>query len=153
VLVGRFQHSHICCRSRCRNSTGCLANFSPGFILALQRTRGQKSPCRLERKFADFRRKTGLSNRPAFDERKMLLQTDPEDGFLHHALYRYFARKGMYREASHEVERVLVPFGDPDGAARVQNALVTSGDRAGLRQFARELEHWISTERGYFPVT
>ena len=82
---------------------------------------------------------------------RMLLQTNPDDGFLHHALYRYYARKGMYKEASQEAERSLDLFGDPDGAARVRQALATSGGRAGLRQFAHELEHWIITKRAYVP--
>ncbi len=83
---------------------------------------------------------------------KMLLQTDPDDGYLHHALYRYYARKGMYKEAAQEAEKVLVLFGDRDGGKRVQQVLSSSGGRAALRQFAREAEHWITMRRGYFPV-
>ena len=82
---------------------------------------------------------------------RMLVQADPNDGWLHSALSRYYARKGMYKEASQEVERALAQFGDPDGAARVHHALTTSGGRAALRQSARELEHWMTTERGYCP--
>jgi len=82
---------------------------------------------------------------------QMLLQTDPDDGFLHHALCRYYSRKGMYKEAGQEAERVLALFGDHDGAARVHHALVTSGGQAALRECARELEHWIKTQRAYVP--
>jgi len=80
---------------------------------------------------------------------QMLVQTDPDDGFMHHALYRYYARRGQYKEASQEIERVLALLGDPAGAARVHHALLSSGGRAGLRQFAQELEHWITTKQGY----
>lgn len=79
----------------------------------------------------------------------MLVQADPDNGWVHHALYRYYARKGMYKEASQEIERVVALFGDPDGAARVHHALTTSGGRAGLQQWARELEHWITTKQAY----
>ena len=82
---------------------------------------------------------------------QMLLQTDPDNGFLHHALYRYYARKGMFREAGQEAGKTLALLGDPDGAARVQRALVTSDGRTAVRQFASELEHWVSTKRGYCP--
>ena len=82
---------------------------------------------------------------------QMLLQTDPDDGFLHHALYRYYARKGMLNEAGQEAAQVLALFGDPDGAARVRHALLAAGGRGALRQFAREGEHWIDTKRVYVP--
>jgi TolB-like protein/DNA-binding winged helix-turn-helix (wHTH) protein/tetratricopeptide (TPR) repeat protein len=82
---------------------------------------------------------------------QMLLQTDPDDGFLHHALYRYYSRKGMYKEAAAEAERVLALFGDADSAVRVHRVLVISGGRAALRQAARELEQWIITKRAYVP--
>ncbi|HEV2493396.1 MAG TPA: winged helix-turn-helix domain-containing protein [Terriglobia bacterium] len=80
-----------------------------------------------------------------------LAQADPGEGYIHHALYRYYARKGMYREASREMGRVLDLFGDPDGAERVVRALSSSGGRAGLRQSARELQRWMTTKRGYCP--
>jgi len=82
---------------------------------------------------------------------QMLLQTDPDDGYLHHALYRYYSRKGLYKEAGQEAGRALALFGDPDGAVRVHHALVASGGRAALRQFAREMEDLIRTKQGYFP--
>jgi TolB-like protein/DNA-binding winged helix-turn-helix (wHTH) protein/Flp pilus assembly protein TadD len=82
---------------------------------------------------------------------QMLLQTDPDDGFLHHALYRYYSRRGMYKEAATEAERVLALFGDPDGSTRVHRALINSGGRAALQQVARELEQWIHTKRAYVP--
>ncbi len=82
---------------------------------------------------------------------QMLIQTDPDDGYLHHALCRYYARKGMYKEASQEAEKVLDLFGDPEGATRVHHALLTSGGRAAIRQFSSELEHWMTSKRGYFP--
>jgi Flp pilus assembly protein TadD len=82
---------------------------------------------------------------------QMLLQTDPNDGFLHHALYRYYSRKGMYKEAATEAERVLALFGDPDGAGRVHRALIVSGGRVALKQTARELERWFTTRRAYVP--
>jgi len=81
-----------------------------------------------------------------------MLQIGPQDGFVHHGLYRYYATKKMYKEASLEAEKALGLFGDPEGAARIHHAFVTSGYRAALRAWARELERLIVTKKGYFPI-
>jgi TolB-like protein/DNA-binding winged helix-turn-helix (wHTH) protein/tetratricopeptide (TPR) repeat protein len=88
----------------------------------------------------------------AFALAQMLIQTDSDDGYIHHALYRYYAKKGMYKEASQEAAKVLALVGDPEGAARVHRALASSGGREAIRQWASEFEHWMTTKRGYFPV-
>jgi len=80
------------------------------------------------------------------------LQANPGDGYIHHGLFRYYATKGMYKEAAQHAEKVFALFGEPEGAARVHKASVTSGPRAGIRQFAIEGENLVTTKRGYFPV-
>jgi len=80
------------------------------------------------------------------------LQANPNDGFLHHGLYRYYATKGMYKEAAQHAEKVFALFGDPERAARIHKALVTSGPQAGIRQFVMEMEKLVVAKRGYFPV-
>jgi len=130
------------------------------FLYAMERRDEAGRECQISQELdptGDHRRDVDALYWAGKDDRAIqfaqtLLKTDPNDGFLHHALYRYYARKGMYKEASQEAETTLALFGDLDGALHVQNALVASGDRAALRQVARELEHWISTAQGYFPV-
>jgi TolB-like protein/DNA-binding winged helix-turn-helix (wHTH) protein/Flp pilus assembly protein TadD len=80
------------------------------------------------------------------------LRANPNDGYLHHGLYRYYATKGMYKEAAQHAEEVFALFGDPEGAARIHKALVSSGPRAGIRQFVTEGENLVAMKRGYFPV-
>jgi TolB-like protein/DNA-binding winged helix-turn-helix (wHTH) protein/Tfp pilus assembly protein PilF len=80
------------------------------------------------------------------------LQANPNDGYLHHGMYRYYATKGMYKEAAQHAEKVFALFGDPEGAARIHKASVTSGPQAGIRQFVIEGESLVTTKRGYFPV-
>jgi tetratricopeptide (TPR) repeat protein len=80
------------------------------------------------------------------------LQANPNDGYLHHGLYRYYATKGMYKEAAQHAEEALALFGDPEGAVRIHKALVSSGPQAGIRQLVIEGESLVTMRRGYFPV-
>jgi adenylate cyclase len=87
----------------------------------------------------------------AIAEIQRLLQSDPNNGFFHHCLYVCYATKGMYKEAGQEAEKVMVLFGYPDVAAHIHQALVASGGRDAIRQYARELERLTREKRGYFP--
>jgi TolB-like protein/DNA-binding winged helix-turn-helix (wHTH) protein len=87
----------------------------------------------------------------AIAEAQRLLQSDPNNGFLHDDLYVYYATKGMYKEASEEAEKVMVLFGYPDVAARVHQALVTSGGREAIRQYGKEAERLMAAKRLYIP--
>ncbi len=80
-----------------------------------------------------------------------MLHADPNNGYLHDSLYSYYATKGMYKEASQELEKVLMLFGYPHAAARVHKALVIRGGRNGIRQFAVELERLMAAKRVYAP--
>ena len=87
----------------------------------------------------------------AIAETQRMLQSDPNNGFFHNGLYHCYATKGMYKEAIEEAEKVMVLFGYPDSAVRVHHALVTSGGREAIRQYAKELERLKTEKRGYFP--
>jgi len=87
----------------------------------------------------------------AIAEAQRILQSDPNNGFVHDALYSSYANKGMYKEASEEAEKVMVLFGYPDSATRVHHVLVTSGGREAIRQYAHELERLMTEKRGFFP--
>jgi TolB-like protein/DNA-binding winged helix-turn-helix (wHTH) protein len=81
-----------------------------------------------------------------------MLQINPDDGGLHYSLARYYAAKGMYRQAGQEDGTVALLFGDPDAAERIHRAVTNSDTRAAIRQAARELESWFAEKRYYGPV-
>jgi tetratricopeptide (TPR) repeat protein len=87
----------------------------------------------------------------AIDIVQSMLRSDPSNGVLHHSLFRYYAAKGMYKEASQEIEKTFALFGNSEGAARIHLASVLSGNRTALRQAAAEGEHWIATKQAYIP--
>jgi TolB-like protein/DNA-binding winged helix-turn-helix (wHTH) protein len=83
---------------------------------------------------------------------QMMLRSDPDNGWLHGALYHNYAIKGMYKEAGAEAEKILALFGDPEGAARIHRALASSDPKAGIRQLAAEVEDLFREKRAYLPL-
>ncbi len=88
----------------------------------------------------------------AIELTQILLRSDPENGYLHQGLWRYYAMKGMYNEAAQEGEKTFASIGDREAAARIHRAFVASGSRAAMRQVAAEAEHMILTKKAYAPV-
>ncbi len=98
----------------------------------------------------------GLAARRQYDtlvaHLQMDLKRDPEDGFAHYTIYRVYLKKGMYREAIQHLERALILFGYPHEAAQVHSAFADSGYGAAIREFAKALEHLMSTRHAFLPV-
>lgn len=84
--------------------------------------------------------------------RQMMLQRDPDNGYEHDGLYKYYAVKGMQEESLQELEKVFSLFGMPKAAARIQHAAEVSGYFVGLRQAAKEVEDLQSAQQAYAPV-
>jgi TolB-like protein/DNA-binding winged helix-turn-helix (wHTH) protein len=82
----------------------------------------------------------------------VMSKRDPDDGYIHHELFRSYAGKGMYKEAFQELEKAVSLFGLPQMAAHIHRAFAASGYRGGMRQFALELEHLAATKQAFMPV-
>jgi len=81
----------------------------------------------------------------------MMLQKDPNNGFLHCFLFSDYSKKGMYKEAIEELAQCFSLFGSPKGAANMRHAFSVSGYRGAIRQWATEVEHLQATKQGFFP--
>jgi tetratricopeptide (TPR) repeat protein len=84
--------------------------------------------------------------------RQIMVQRDPDNGYYHQALYRYYAVKGMQIESLQEGEKTFSLFGMPKAAARIHRASELSGYFVAFRQAAKELEDLQSAQQAYFPV-
>jgi TolB-like protein/DNA-binding winged helix-turn-helix (wHTH) protein len=84
--------------------------------------------------------------------RQIMLQRDPDNGYYHQALYRYYAVKGMQIESLQEGEKTFSLFGMAKAAARIHRASELSGYSVAFRQAAKELEDLQSAQQAYFPV-
>ena len=98
----------------------------------------------------------GLEARRQYDRLiahlQMMLKRDPDDGYAHITAYRVYLKKGMHREAIQHLERTLILFGYPQEAAQVHSALIVSGYRAAIREFAKALEHLMATHQAFVPA-
>jgi TolB-like protein/DNA-binding winged helix-turn-helix (wHTH) protein/tetratricopeptide (TPR) repeat protein len=79
------------------------------------------------------------------------LDNEPGDGQTHLGLSSLYEAKGMDRESIEELGRTAASYGFPDIAPRLRRAFDASGYRGGLRQWARELEHYHATKQVYYP--
>jgi TolB-like protein/DNA-binding winged helix-turn-helix (wHTH) protein len=84
--------------------------------------------------------------------RQMMLQRDPDNGYEHDGLYKYYAVKGMQEKSLQELEKVFSLFGMPQAAARIQHVSEVSGYFVGFRQAAKEVEDLQSAQQAYAPV-
>jgi tetratricopeptide (TPR) repeat protein len=82
---------------------------------------------------------------------KMMLQRDPDDGFLHLSLYSAYLKKGMCNESVEEFEKAARLWGLAEGAPRVHEAFANSGYLGAVRQWAVEFERLQATKRLFAP--
>jgi TolB-like protein/DNA-binding winged helix-turn-helix (wHTH) protein/tetratricopeptide (TPR) repeat protein len=85
----------------------------------------------------------------AIEITQAMLPGDPNDGFLHEGLWRYYAAKGQYKEAAAELVQVSALFGYPESAGRIRYAMDISGPRTALRAAAEEMERLVAAKRAY----
>jgi serine/threonine protein kinase/tetratricopeptide (TPR) repeat protein len=81
-----------------------------------------------------------------------LLESDPNNGYLHHELYEAYAAKGMYKEAVQQLEQTVILFGFPEEAPNLRRAFAVSGYAGAMREWARELERLHATKQVFMPV-
>jgi tetratricopeptide (TPR) repeat protein len=81
-----------------------------------------------------------------------LLKREGEHAALRCQLYRLYTKKGMYKEAVQELEKMLTLCGFPDAAASIHHAFATSGYRGAMRQTAAEFERLEATKRLSVPI-
>lgn len=87
----------------------------------------------------------------AIERLQTTLQTRPDDGVLHWLLSEIYAQKAMHKEWILELGKSMALLGMPEVAGRLQHAFTTSGYLGARRLWARELEQWTGTRKGYFP--
>jgi len=83
---------------------------------------------------------------------QMTLKTHPDDGYQRLSLYFNYTMKGMYREATEQLEQALRLFGLPEAAADVHRGYARAGYPGAMRQWAKELEHLHDTNQAFLPV-
>jgi TolB-like protein/DNA-binding winged helix-turn-helix (wHTH) protein/Tfp pilus assembly protein PilF len=83
---------------------------------------------------------------------QMMLKRYPDDGYLHHSLFRDYVKTGMHKEAIQELEKAANLFGFPEAASRIHSAFVSSGYRGAMRQYAKELEDLVAAKQVFIPV-
>ena len=83
---------------------------------------------------------------------QMMLKRYPDDGYLHHPLFRDYVKTGMHKEAIQELEKAANLFGFPEAASRIHSAFVSSGYRGAMRQYAKELEDLVAAKQVFIPV-
>lgn len=82
----------------------------------------------------------------------IMLERDPNNGYIHHTLYDCYAAKGMYKEAVQHLERVFELFGFPELAGDLRRAYAASGYLGAMQWYAKELEHLQATNQLFLPV-
>jgi TolB-like protein/DNA-binding winged helix-turn-helix (wHTH) protein/Tfp pilus assembly protein PilF len=83
---------------------------------------------------------------------QMMLKRYPDDGYLHHSLFRDYVKTGMHKEAIQELQKAANLFGFPEAASRIHSAFVSSGYRGAMRQYAKELEDLVAAKQVFIPV-
>ena len=81
-----------------------------------------------------------------------MLNSDPNNGYLHWFLYELYASKGMYEEAVQQLEQTSTLFGFPEGADKLGHAFAASGYKGAMREYANELERLHATDQVFLPV-
>jgi tetratricopeptide (TPR) repeat protein len=82
---------------------------------------------------------------------RMMLKRYPNDGYLHLALFSYYAQMGMHKETVEEMEEVMRLFGFADTVPRLAHAYTVSGYQGAIRQCAHELEQLQAAKKVYLP--
>ena len=82
---------------------------------------------------------------------RIMLQKNPNDGFLHCFLFNGYSKKGMYKEAVDELAECYALFGAPAVAANMRHAFVLSGYRGAIQQWAKDVEHLQATKQAFLP--
>jgi eukaryotic-like serine/threonine-protein kinase len=83
---------------------------------------------------------------------QMMLRRSPDDGYERARLFREYLRKGMYKEATMELEQVSILFGFSQIAAESRRARAVSGYRVALRELLKGWEHLWATHQAFLPV-
>ena len=80
-----------------------------------------------------------------------MVELHPDDAGYHFLLFRNYTETGMSREAVPELERTFTVMGFPKIAADLHRAFAASGYRGAMRVFAKALEDFDATGKGFFP--
>jgi len=83
---------------------------------------------------------------------QMMLRRNPDDGYEHVWLCREYLRKGMYEEATIELEQVAILFGFPQTAAQSRRARAVSDYRGALRELLKGWVHLWATHQAFLPI-
>jgi TolB-like protein/DNA-binding winged helix-turn-helix (wHTH) protein/Tfp pilus assembly protein PilF len=83
---------------------------------------------------------------------RMMIERHPDDGLLHYVLFQVSVKKQNHPEAVQELEKALAAYGLSDAAAKIHHAFATSGYRAAMLQFAKEMENLQANKQTYLPV-
>jgi tetratricopeptide (TPR) repeat protein len=83
---------------------------------------------------------------------QLMLQRNPDDGYEHVALCKEYLRKGLYQEATIELEQVAILFGFPQTAAQSRRARAVSDYRGALRELLKGWVHLWATHQAFLPI-
>jgi TolB-like protein/tetratricopeptide (TPR) repeat protein len=83
---------------------------------------------------------------------QIMLRRNPDDGLEHVSLFREYLRKGMYKEATSELEQVAILFGFPQIAVASRRARAVSGNRGALRELSKGWELLWAKHQAFLPV-
>ena len=83
---------------------------------------------------------------------RLMSERHPDDGGLHYLLFECYVKRKNDEEAVAELERTLTLFGLSDAAARIHHVFPTSGFRAAMLQWAKEIEKLQTKKQFYMPV-
>lgn len=97
-----------------------------------------------------------LDNRHEYDQIiqhiTTMLEADPNNAYLHHALFEGYAGKAMYKEAIEQLEQTLVLSGFQESAAKLHQAFDSSGYQGAMREVAKELEYLHANNQVFMPI-
>src|SRR5215469_184117 len=83
---------------------------------------------------------------------QMMLRRNPDDGYEHVALCKEYLRKGLYEEATIELEQAAILFGFPQTAAQSRRARAVSDYRGALRELLKGWVHLWATHQAFLPI-